>query len=1106
MQGAASQRSDHLVRPLRAWCGMLAGLLLGSSLVLAAPLAAEAAYDELPAFPGAEGFGYAATGGRGGEVYHVTSRDLTGPGTLHDALTTAGSTPRTIVFEVSGDLEIPKIIVEDKANITIAGQTAPGGGVTVRGGTIRFIDSHDIIIRYMRFRLGASAPYNDDTMYIEDSQRVIIDHSSFSWGTDEVLSIKSKNYEDPQSRDITVQWSMISEGLLTHSMGGLVEMNTISMHHNLYAHNNDRNPKTKGQMDFVNNVVYNWGSYPYVAGGESATLGFGNVVGNYFIAGDNSANPEYAVVRGNENYSLFLEDNRIDSDNDGILDGRDTGSDMMEEERPSRLVSERFEYPPVHTQAPEDAYELVLDHAGASLTRDDTDARVVRDVRDQTGVIIGHENEVGGFAELDSGNAPADVDRDGMADDWEREHGLDPTDPSDRNDDPDGNGYTNLEEYLHELAAPGFPADYPQNPPEWDGEPFEPPVPPEPEHGPLPVLDGEIVRNAVVRDDTANGYANASAWSVQPDLQPGDLVAGDRSYTLQSVPDELRGLEWIRTAVESRGATNEDLVSFYLAADADVYVAHDTRISAKPQWLTADYEATGLSIQDDQPVDWEVFKRHYPAGSHVVMGPNGGGFRMNYVVLVEPTAPQSPAPDAAPSGLSAEVSGEETVLTWDAAADADSYLVYRQSMLDPGWRAIGATPDEELTDSEPTFGVEYRYRVSALSPGGESDASAPAETISYDPSVPTADVPDVPAAEPNSYSVELSWPEVDETLGYTVHRSTTPDGEYTTLGSVAGEEYVDDTVEPDTTYYYAVSGISAGGTSERSEPVTVTTGPALEPVSTPVDLTAAEVTATAVTLTWEPVGNAESYQVYRKADDSSYELLTTTTSPEHVDDALDASIAGYSYAVSAQNELGESERSTEVQVQTPLAEPVTDLFVGRSGETYVGLIWTSHGGASEYVIYRAAEGADPQEVGTAKVDTFYDRTAEPDTEYTYFVRAANVAGESEASAPVTVVTDPHQWDADLTYRASDQVSYDGRVFVAQWWTRGQRPGEPTGAWAELGDEVNYGEHDVRRWTPSWVYTGGEPVVHEGQLYEAAWWNRNEEPGADDGAWQLANAG
>src|SRR5699024_4466670 len=137
-----------------------------------------------------------------------------------------------------------------------------------------------------------------------------------------------------------------------------------------------------------------------------------------------------------------------------------------------------------------------------------------------------------------------------------------------------------------------------------------------------------------------------------------------------------------------------------------------------------------------------------PAGSHVVMGPNGGGSRMNYVILVEPPAPQTPAPDGAPSGLSADSSGGETALTWDAAAQADSSLLYRQSMLDPGWRAIGATPDQQLTDIEPTFGVEYRYRVSALNAGGESDASAPVESVSYDPSVPAPDVPDVPTAEP----------------------------------------------------------------------------------------------------------------------------------------------------------------------------------------------------------------------------------------------------------------------------------------------------------------------------------------------------------------------
>ncbi|WJH32885.1 hypothetical protein N6H14_21845 [Paenibacillus sp. CC-CFT747] len=350
---------------MKRWLGLLMSLVMVWSLWQLPTPAAHAGYDRLPAFPGAEGFGYAAAGGRGGEVYHVTSYELTGPGTFHDALLTAGTTPRTIVFDISGEITIPQIVVKNKANLTIAGQTAAGDGVTIRGNNIRFINCSDIVVRYLRFRMGHQS-FQDDTMYFEDCRNVMIDHSSFSWGSDEVLSIKSKDYDHPKSKNISVQWSIISEGLLTHSMGGLIEMNTITMHHNLYAHNNDRNPKTKGQIDFVNNIIYNWGSFPYVAGGESGTKSFGNVVGNTFIAGINSANPDYAVVRGNENYKVYLADNRIDSNRNGVLDGTDTGTGMIEPERPSVVVPERFEYPPVHTQKPEEAYELVLKHSGAS--------------------------------------------------------------------------------------------------------------------------------------------------------------------------------------------------------------------------------------------------------------------------------------------------------------------------------------------------------------------------------------------------------------------------------------------------------------------------------------------------------------------------------------------------------------------------------------------------------------------------------------------------------------------------------------------------------------------------------------------------------------------
>ncbi|CAM3599303.1 carbohydrate-binding protein [Occultella aeris] len=1085
--------------------------LLLSVLALTAP-PARADYAELPAFPGAEGFGYAAAGGRGGEVYHVTSHELTGPGTFHDALTTAGATPRTVVFDISGDLEIPQIVLRDKAYITIAGQTAPGDGVTVWGGNIRFIDSHDIVIRYLRFRLGAGAGVQDDTMYFEDCQRVMIDHSSFSWGTDEVLSIKSKDYDNPESMEITVQWSIISEGLLTHSMGGLIEMNTISMHHNLYAHNNDRNPKTKGQIDFVNNVIYNWGSDPYVAGGESGTLGFGNVVGNYFIAGVNSASPEDAVTRGNENYSVFLQNNRIDSDTDGILDGVDAGAGILEPERPSVVVDQRFEYPPVHTQGPDQAYEYVLAHAGASLVRDAVDTRVIRDVRNQTGAIIGDENDVGGYPVLAGGDVPTDTDRDGMPDAWERGNGLDPTDAADRNGDTDGDGYTNLEEYLNELAAPGFPADYPMTLLPWTADPFEPPVAPEPEPEIRPVLDGELLRSVVINDTTSNGQANAAFWSVQEDLRLGDFVAGDRmtgsnAYTFEAVPDELLGLEWIRSAVGSRGATNDDVVSFYLTADTDVYVAHDTRISTKPEWLTSAFEETGLIITDSQPVDWEVYRQTLPAGSHVVMGPNNGGSSMNYFVLVAPTADGVQAPGEAPARLAATVSVEGgAALTWDPVPEASSYLVYRSSSLDPNWRVIGAASTTAFGDEAMEFGIGYQYAVSAVNAGGESVHSTPVDVVAYDPAVPIPAVPAAPEPVAHSYSVELTWAEVEGVLGYTVYRAAT-DGDFAALGSVGASAFVDEAVEPGTTYRYAVSATSSGGVSDRSAAATVTTGPVLEPAGTPEGLAAGTVTATAFALTWAPAPNADSYHVYRVADgDSTFERIGTTTSPAYSDDALSASATGYSYAVSASNELGESDRSAQIRVEMPLAQRLDDLTVTRVGDTFVGLTWTSHGGASQHVIYRSSEGADLVEVGTAKVDTFYDRTAEPDTEYTYVVRALNAAGESEPSVPVTVVTWPHQWDPDTAYTGHERVTHAGSVYEAQWWTQGRQPGDPTGPWAEVGEEIAIGDQVGTRWTPSWIYTGDELVVYQGQLYRAQWWNRNQEPGAANGPWRSVPIG
>lgn len=972
----------------------------------------KAAATVLQAFPGAEGFGYAAKGGRGGEVYHVTSYELTGPGTFYDALTTVGDTPRTIVFDISGEITTPQIILRNKSNITIAGQTAPGDGVTIRSNNIRFIDCSDIIIRYLTFRMGELS-VKDDAMYFEDCQNVIIDHSSFSWATDEVLSIKSKDYDHPRSKNITVQWSMMSEALLTHSMGGLIEMNTITMHHNLYAHNNDRNPKTKGQMDFVNNVVYNWGQFPYVAGGESGTKGFGNVVGNYFIAGINSVDPEYAIVRGNENYKLYLQNNRIDSNKNGILDGTDTGAGMMEADRPSIMVPERFEYPLVHTELPEDAYNHVLAHSGSSLARDAVDQRIVDQVRSQTGAIIGHENDVGGYPLLKKEAGPADTDRDGMPDVWEQARGLNPNDSSDGNGDGNGDGYTHLEDYLNELAAGGFPAHYPLTPPAWSGPPFTPPVEPEPTPAPTPEtsMDGEWVRNVVINDNSKNGSVNASKWSVQPHFQPGDVEYGDRTtgtkmYKLVTIPDALKGMEWIRSAMESRSATSSDLLSFYLAADADVYVVYDTRIPEIPAWLSS-YEDTGENIADDQPVQYRLYKKHYSAGSLVSMGANGSTSKGNYYVVLKPIAPQTEPPAVRPSGLTADSnSGAAVSLSWSPASDAVSYLVYRSSSINDGFKAIGSSKTAAFEDTAIVQGITYQYKVSALNAGGESPYSDSAEAVTFDPSQP---VPPVPAgltvSTAKSMSVGLGWTAVDEAASYNIYRAEAQEGPYQKIGVSLTEEYTDKTVSPSSAYFYKVSTIGIGGESGQSSSVSAATNqPVLLP-QVPSGIVTGTVTTSSIEILWNPVDGAESYNLYRKGNgENGYAKVGSTESAAYVDDSIYVTESGYSYKISAVNEMGESMQSDALTIAVPVPSTSSDLTAGLVGKTFVGLIWAASGDATQYNIYRESVGESVYNPGSAKVGAYYDRTVKPGVEYTYFIIAQNASGESEKSNTVKVRT------------------------------------------------------------------------------------------------------
>ncbi len=406
----------------------------------------------MPAFEGAEGFGAMAVGGRGGDVYHVTSLADVGPGTLRNGITSATG-PRTIVFDVAGTIDLTSKLTINRPFLTIAGQTAPGGGVTIRGWTTSVDRAHDVVIRYLRFRPGdvACPKMQDDSLDVVRSQDVIIDHVSTSWSIDEALSVT-------ESDRVTVQWSLISESLKNschekgaHGYGALLRYGSggITYHHNLFAHHDSRNPRIGDNLlvDFVNNVIYDWGNMPGYSGEPDEGTTRVNHVGNYAVAGPSTgANRRNTIFTGGSvNTQIYQSGNLIDGNRNGTRDGTDTGWAMFGGTYTKQAA--RFEAPQVRTDDAASAYQRVLATVGASHVRDAVDQRVLADVTAETGSLIDSQKQVGGWPDLPTAAPAKDTDQDGMPDEWEARNGLNPNDPADGKRDA-GNGYTWLEKYL----------------------------------------------------------------------------------------------------------------------------------------------------------------------------------------------------------------------------------------------------------------------------------------------------------------------------------------------------------------------------------------------------------------------------------------------------------------------------------------------------------------------------------------------------------------------------------------------------------------------------------------------------------------------------------
>ncbi len=433
----------------------------------------------LPAFPRAEGFGSATPGGRGGRVIEVTSLGDAGRGSLRAAIEAEGA--RVIVFRVAGTIEVKSTLTVRHPYVTIAGQTAPGDGITLRPvdaavEALLKIETHDVVVRYLSLRAGPPSAGDGMEIFASDAHEtynVVIDHNSISWAVNRNLA----TWYD--AHDISIQWNIFSEGLNCsihakgcHSKGVLLggyasDENkdkpgayNISLHHNLMAHNGERNPyiKAAGVIDVVNNVAYNpFGTFSHIDMVEQVAPDWVNYIGNFYKPGPNTE-VKYgirAINPGAAGAGIFVQGNigpgREDDDQPEI--------NILDPDARQFAVSLPFPAAKVTAITARQAYEQILANAGANMglrcdgtffpRRDAIDARIIRDVEAGAGRIIDAPSEVGGWLTIPSAAPCADSDHDGMSDAWEQVYGFDPADPSDGPTDADGDGYTNIEEFLN---------------------------------------------------------------------------------------------------------------------------------------------------------------------------------------------------------------------------------------------------------------------------------------------------------------------------------------------------------------------------------------------------------------------------------------------------------------------------------------------------------------------------------------------------------------------------------------------------------------------------------------------------------------------------------
>lgn len=603
-------------------------------------------------FPTAEGYGRFARGGRGGYVYHVTNLNDSGEGSLRYGLETLKGA-RTIVFDVGGVISLNSVlcIPDDGGDVYVAGQTAPGDGITLINYTFGAMGSKDVVIRDIRTRVGDVSGKSMGGMGMSSCNNSIVDHCSISWGTDEGFSSRS-------AANLTFQWNIIGESLNNsvhynaddrtdverHAFAASISGYTGSFHHNLLIHNTGRNWSLAGameqdavtyggQLDIRNNVVYNWKDRTTDGGARRV-----NFVNNYYKAGPVSNTDMHIVsIDGNElNTSdmqkMYVSGNIMtDINGNQLLRATDDAWAMVKAVSGGKNSTDadvRSDTPffesYVNTQSAEDAYNSVITSAGANKPGFDyIDSRYLKEVKNGTYTytgskdnlqgIIDSQTDVGGYptnSTFKGGTTPKDTDQDGMPDAWESEHGLNPNDGSDgaivslSADD-----YTNLEMYLNELAG---------DPVEYNGNITRDPI------------TGKLIKSIEVLDT-----AYYSSWGIDTSLETGDKVFGDRDIeksAFSEVPDKYMGAELVLTPCDSKNSDKQQ-AELTAAENITVYVGFDSRITAVPSWVNG-WKKEADTIRTTNGITFEMYSKELKANETITLGANGQASGVvNYIVL-----------------------------------------------------------------------------------------------------------------------------------------------------------------------------------------------------------------------------------------------------------------------------------------------------------------------------------------------------------------------------------------------------------------------------------------------------------------------------------------